>query len=63
MSFLRTVIRELGLDAKVIAARTDGTDSRETGVPDVITSRALASLVQLCDWMEPFFGPQTGGAA
>lgn len=59
VSFLRTVIRELGLDAKVVAARTDGTDSRETGVPDVITSRALASLVQLCDWMEPFFGPQT----
>jgi 16S rRNA (guanine527-N7)-methyltransferase len=59
VSFLRTVIRELDLEAKVIAARTEATDSRETGVPDVITSRALASLVQLCDWMEPFFGSET----
>lgn len=59
VSFLRTVIRETGVDATVTGGRAEELDSRETGVPDVITSRALASLTQLCDWMEPFFGPQT----
>ncbi len=59
VSFLRTVARELGLNVTVIGRRSDEIDSRETGIPDVITSRALAALPQLCDWMEPFFGPQT----
>lgn len=59
VSFLRTVSRELGLNVIVIGQRSDEIDSRETGVPDVITSRALASLSQLCAWMEPFFGPET----
>ncbi len=59
VSFLRTVARELDLNVTVIGRRSDEIDSRETGVPDVITSRALAALPQLCDWMEPFFGPQT----
>ncbi len=59
VSFLRTVARELDLNVTVIGRRSDEIDSRETGIPDVITSRALAALPQLCDWMEPFFGPQT----
>jgi 16S rRNA (guanine527-N7)-methyltransferase len=59
VSFLRTVARELDLNVVVIGRRTNEIDSRETGQPDVITSRALASLTQLCDWMEPFWGPQT----
>ncbi|QYO76826.1 16S rRNA (guanine(527)-N(7))-methyltransferase RsmG [Devosia salina] len=59
VSFLRTVARELGLNVTVIGRRSDETDSRETGVPDVITSRALAALPQLCAWMAPFFGPNT----
>lgn len=59
VSFLRTVIRELGLDARVIDKRSSEIDSRETGVPDVITSRALASLPELCAMSAPFFGPQT----
>ena len=59
VSFLRTVARELGLLVTVEGARSDQIDSRETPVPDVITSRALASLPQLCSWMAPFFGPQT----
>ncbi|ODT71847.1 MAG: 16S rRNA (guanine(527)-N(7))-methyltransferase RsmG [Pelagibacterium sp. SCN 63-23] len=59
VSFLRTVSRELGLNVIVIGQRSDEIDSRETGVPDVITSRALASLPQLCAWMEPFFGSET----
>lgn len=59
VSFLRTVARELELNVTVIGRRSDETDSRETGVPDVITSRALAALPQLCAWMAPFFGPNT----
>lgn len=59
VSFLRTVARELNLNVTVIGRRSDEIDSRETGVPDVITSRALAAMPQLCAWMAPFFGPQT----
>lgn len=59
VSFLRTVARELELNVTVIGRRSDEIDSRETPVPDVITSRALASLPQLCAWMEPFFANET----
>lgn len=59
VSFLRTVARDLNLNVTVIGRRSDEVDSRETGLPDVITSRALAALPQLCAWMEPFFGPDT----
>lgn len=56
VSFLRTVARELDLSVTVEGRRSDQIDSRETPVPDVITSRALAALPMLCGWMEPFFG-------
>ncbi len=59
VSFLRTVARELGLAVTVLDRRSDEIDSRETGVPDVITSRALAALPLLCTWAAPFFGPET----
>lgn len=59
VSFLRTVARELGLPVTVIDKRSDEIDSRETILPDVITSRALASLPQLCAMAAPFFGPDT----
>lgn len=59
VSFLRTVARELSLNVEVIGRRSDEIDSRETGVPDVITSRALAAMPQLCEWMAPFFGVKT----
>lgn len=59
VSFLRTVARELDLNVTVIGRRCDQIDSRETGVPDVITSRALAAMPQLCAWMAPFFGPNS----
>ena len=59
VSFLRTVARELGLAVTVFDKRSDEIDSRETGVPNVITSRALASLPQLCAMSAPFFGPET----
>lgn len=58
-AFLRTAIRELQLDAEVRNVRIEQIDSRETGPADLITSRALASLSQLCSWMAPFFGPAT----
>jgi len=59
VSFLRTVARELGLGVTVEGRRSDQVDSRETALPDVITSRALAGLPALCGWMQPFFGPET----
>lgn len=59
VSFLRTVARDLMLDATVLGSRSDQIDSRETPIPDVITSRALAALPQLCAWMEPFFAEKT----
>jgi 16S rRNA (guanine527-N7)-methyltransferase len=59
VSFLRTVARELKLIVAVEGARSDQLDSRETPPPDVITSRALAPLPQLCAWMKPFFKPHT----
>jgi 16S rRNA (guanine527-N7)-methyltransferase len=59
VSFLRTVARDLGLLVSVEGRRSDQIDSRETVPPDVITSRALASLPQLCSWMAPFFHAQT----
>ena len=58
-AFLRTVIRELDLNAKVEARRAEQIDSRETGFADVITSRALAPLKVLCSLAMPFFGPGT----
>jgi 16S rRNA (guanine527-N7)-methyltransferase len=59
VSFLRTVARELDLNVTVIGRRSDEIDSRETPEPDVITSRALAALPLLCDWMAPFFAVKT----
>lgn len=59
VSFLRTVARELGLSVDVEGRRSDQVDSRETPIPDVITSRALASLPTLCGWMKPFFAPKS----
>jgi 16S rRNA (guanine527-N7)-methyltransferase len=58
-SFLRTAARELGLEVTVEAKRSDEIDSRETISPDVITSRALASLPALCGMAAPFFGTET----
>jgi len=59
VSFLRTVARELSLPVSVVNGRAEEFDSRETTKPDVITSRALAPLPQLCSWMAPLFGPST----
>lgn len=58
-AFLRTAIRELGLEAEVRNVRIEQLDSRETGPADLVTSRALASLSQLCRWMAPFFAPHS----
>jgi len=56
-TFLRTVVRDLGLAAKVYAKRIETRDSRET--PDVVTSRALAPLPLLLDLISPQTGPKT----
>ena len=59
VSFLRTVARELDLNVDVRAARSDQLEPESLPVPDVITSRALASLPQLCASMAPFFAAKT----
>ncbi|MEO8683558.1 MAG: 16S rRNA (guanine(527)-N(7))-methyltransferase RsmG [Devosia sp.] len=59
VSFLRTVSRELGLAVTVEPRRSDEIDSRETGLVDVVTARAVASLTQLCEMSSPLFGTQT----
>lgn len=58
VTFLRQVIRELGLTAEVHAGRTEDFDSRETQY-GLITSRALAALPQLLGMIQPFFGAET----
>jgi 16S rRNA (guanine527-N7)-methyltransferase len=58
-SFLRTVARELHLAVTVEAKRSEELDPRETIPIDVITSRALAPLVDLCGLASPFFSPET----
>ena len=56
-AFLRTAIRELSLDAKVLSGRIEDIDSRETGPADVILSRALAPLNRLMELSFPLLKP------
>jgi 16S rRNA (guanine527-N7)-methyltransferase len=58
-SFLRTVSRELQLSVRVESLRAEELDPSELPEIDVITSRALAPLSQLCAMAAPFFGPKT----
>lgn len=48
-TFLRTVIRELNLNAKVISERIESVDPQNA---DVLSARALASLSQLMEFSE-----------
>jgi 16S rRNA (guanine527-N7)-methyltransferase len=59
VSFLRAVARTFDLPVRVAGGRIEAFDSRETGHPDVVTSRALASLDRLCHLAAPHFGPGT----
>ncbi len=58
IAFLRTAIREFGLDAEVIAGRIETIDSRETGRADLVLSRALAPLNRLFELAFPLIHPQ-----
>lgn len=57
VAFLRAVIRELDLGAKVRAERIEAADSRETGLAEVITARALAPLDRLLALSAPLLRP------
>ncbi len=57
-SFLRAVIRELSLPARVIQERAEQTAPAQY---DVICARAFAPLLRLCDYALPFWGPDTIG--
>jgi 16S rRNA (guanine527-N7)-methyltransferase len=58
-SFLRTVSRELQLPLRVENRRAEELDPLDLPEIDVITSRALAPLAQLCAMAVPLFGPKT----
>lgn len=55
-SFLRTVIRDLDLPAKVHRGRIEGLAPFEA---DIITARAFAPLDRLLSYAEPFLGEDT----
>lgn len=59
VAFLRAVARELDLKVLVLDKRIDDIVSRETGVVDVITARALASLDKLCEFCFPLWSADT----
>jgi len=57
-AFLRAVVRELGLPARVLAVRAESlADSRETGGADVLTARAVAALPRLLELGYPLLRP------
>lgn len=58
-SFLRTAAREFGLPVTVHAERAQSVDPQRIGMPEVITSRALASLDALLGFALPFCGLST----
>lgn len=58
-SFLRLVARELTLPITVRSERAEQIDASRLPEFDVITARAVTSLVQLCALAAPFFGPKT----
>lgn len=60
-SFLRTAARELALSVKVFDQRIDSDVSRETGIADVVTARALAPLPLLFSYASRYWGPETLG--
>ncbi len=55
-AFLRLAIRELGLDAEAVAART-GSAEAERGPFDAVTARALGGHAGLLRWSRPRLAP------
>ncbi|MGH1398601.1 MAG: 16S rRNA (guanine(527)-N(7))-methyltransferase RsmG [Alphaproteobacteria bacterium] len=51
--FMRTVSRETGVSVRIHTSRIESVDPQEIK-PDLITARALASVVQLFDYSAPF---------
>lgn len=60
-AFLREVSRQLELSVTVHNSRIEKLDSRETGLADIVTARALAGLSQLLGYIYPLLKP--GGRA
>lgn len=58
-SFLKAVSRDLDLPLRVENRRVEAIPADELPPVDVISSRALAPLTQLCTMAAPFFGPNT----
>ncbi len=58
VSFLKTVIRELGIPAEAMPERAETMESKPY---DVITARAFAPLPKLLAYAQPFWGAGTVG--
>jgi 16S rRNA (guanine527-N7)-methyltransferase len=58
-SFLKAVNRELELGMRVESVRAEALDPKTLSPVDVITSRALAPLTDLCRLALPFWGEGT----
>jgi len=59
-AFLRTVIRETGISARIIPERIEQV-VRKDNAPEVVTARALASLNDLLTMCEPWLSGSTIG--
>lgn len=58
-AFLRTVVRELGLNVRVETGRVETLDPDDFPSVDVITSRATAALPLFFELISPFVRPET----
>jgi 16S rRNA (guanine527-N7)-methyltransferase len=57
-AFLRHVARTVGVPVDIFAERAELAATRASlHNADVVSARALAPLVRLLDWVEPFAGP------
>ncbi|AVX02847.1 16S rRNA (guanine(527)-N(7))-methyltransferase [Maritalea myrionectae] len=60
-SFLRQIVRELGLQAEVHTMRAEMLKPAEIGPIDVFTARAFASLSDICGYVEPLWQQKSVG--
>lgn len=60
-SFLRQIVRELGLQAEVHTMRAEMLKPAEIGPIDVFTARAFASLSDICGYVDPLWQQKSVG--
>ncbi|WP_424983364.1 16S rRNA (guanine(527)-N(7))-methyltransferase RsmG [Maritalea sp. S77] len=60
-SFLRQIVRDLGLNASVHTERVESLKPQEIGHIDVFTARAFASLTDVCGYIYPLWQQNSVG--